>query len=111
MLAGGGAIGTVRVMTPETVTLAMSNLMPAGADTRGTFVDGQGFGAGGRVVISRAKNPFGYGLGTFGWSGAAATTAWVDPVNRLRAAGYAQFVPDSTMPFTREFTQSVYASL
>ena len=31
--------------------LATSNLLPGGVDTKGTFVDGQGFGAGGRVGI------------------------------------------------------------
>ena len=110
MLAGGGRIGAVRVMKEATVKLGMSNLMPPGADTKGTFADGQGFGAGGRVVIN-GTDRLGGGIGTYGWSGAAATTAWIDPVRQIRGAGYAQFMPDTSMPFTGDFGKAVYASL
>lgn len=109
MLAGEGAIGTTRIMKRETARLAMSNLLPDGADTKGTLVDGQGFGAGGRVTI--ADNRAGSGVGTFGWGGAAATVAFVDRARGVRASGFAQYMPDSTYPFTREFIAAVYRSL
>ena len=109
MLAGRGAIGGTRVMKDATAALAMSNLLPPGTATEGTYVAGQGQGAGGRVTI--APDGRGTGIGTFGWGGAAATIAWVDPVNRIRASGYAQFMPDSSMPWTREFGAAVYSSL
>ena len=109
MLLGEGAIGKVRVMRPETVRLGMSNLLPDGIDTTGTFAEGQGFGAGGRVVIKPV--PGGPGLGTFGWAGAAATIGWVDPANGLRAAGYAQHLPDSSYGFPTSFSKAVYAGL
>ncbi|MGH6781020.1 MAG: serine hydrolase domain-containing protein, partial [Sphingomonadaceae bacterium] len=109
MLMGGGAIGRTRVMKPETARLGMSNLLPAGVDTAGTYVDGQGFGAGGRVVIKADAR--GSGMGTFGWGGAAATIAWVDPARGLRASGYAQYMPDQVFGFPADFGKAVYASL
>ena len=109
MLAGYGALGRTRVMKEATAKLAMSNLLPPGADTTGTFAAGQGFGAGGRVTI--ASDARGSGIGTYGWAGAAATVAWVDPTRKVRACGFAQYIPDSTMPFTTDFGKSVYASL
>ncbi|MFM9977554.1 MAG: serine hydrolase domain-containing protein [Sphingomonadaceae bacterium] len=109
MLAGLGAIGRTRIMKAETARLAMSNLLPPGADTSGTFVDGQGFGAGGRVTL--VSEPGGRGVGTFGWAGAAATIAWVDPTRGVRAAGYAQYVPDASLGFPVAFAKTVYASL
>ena len=109
MLAGYGSIGRTRVMKEATAKLGMSNLMPIGADTKGTFVDGQGFGAGGRVkVVADATTS---GIGTYGWAGAAATIAFVDPTRKVRGCGFAQYMPDRSMPFTGDFSKSVYASL
>lgn len=109
MLMGEGAIGDTRIMKAETARLGMSNLLPAGAETAGSLIDGAGFGAGGRVTLK--ATPGGSGAGTFGWGGAAATIAFVDRANQVRAGGYAQFMPDQTMPFTRDFAASVYRSL
>lgn len=110
MLAGKGAIGGVRIMKPETVALAMSNLLPPGVDTSGGgSVAGQGFGAGGRVTIK--PTPGGAGMGTFGWGGAAATIAFVDPIRGVRASGFAQYMPSEALPFTADFAKSVYAGL
>lgn len=110
MLAGYGAVGRTRIMKTETAKLAMSNLLPAGFDTTKSTLNGQGFGAGGRVTIS-ATDPLSAGIGTFGWGGAAATIAWVDPTRGIRAGGYAQFMPDESMPFRTDFGKAVYASL
>lgn len=109
MLAGEGAVDGRRVMKAETVRLGMSNLLPPGVDTAGTFAEGQGFGAGGRVTINPA--PGGQGIGTYGWGGAAATIAWVDPARGIRGAGFAQYMPDSAYGFPKEFAKAVYADL
>lgn len=107
MLLGQGALGNARLMKPETVKLATSNLLPPGAATAGSMIDGNGFGAGGRVTL-RPEN--GRGAGSFGWGGAAATIAFIDPAAGLRAGGYAQFMPDTTLAYTTEFARSVYAA-
>ncbi len=109
MLAGYGAVGRTRIMKSETAKLGMSNLLPPGTDTKGTWNEGQGFGAGGRVLI--APDARGSGLGTYGWSGAAGTVAWVDPTRGIRASGYAQFMPDESLSFRVDFGKAVYASL
>ncbi len=109
MLASYGAIGGTRIMKTETAKLAMSNLLPPGTETKGSLIAGQGFGAGGRVSI--ASDARGSGIGTYGWGGAAATIAWVDPTRGVRASGYAQFMPDSALPFREDFGKAVYASL
>ncbi len=109
MLAGGGAVGRTRILKTETVKLAMSNLLPPGTKTEGTYADGQGFGAGGRVTIN--PDPKGAGMGTFSWGGAAATTTFIDPAKNVRACGFAQYMPSEAMPFTSDFAKSVYLSL
>ncbi|WP_084583621.1 serine hydrolase domain-containing protein [Sphingomonas azotifigens] len=89
MLQNGGELDGVRILKPETVALAMSDLLPPGVDktmlavmARDTGVP-MGFGAGGSVFL--ADQPNGAGKGTFGWSGAAGTFSWVDPKNQVRA--------------------------
>ncbi len=112
MLAGHGAIGGVRVMKEETARLAMSNLLPGTVSDATGFENGQGFGAGGRVKIKADDKAT--GIGTYGWGGAANTIAWVDPVNRIRASGYAQYFnqnnanPQANFPV--DFATSVYAA-
>jgi len=112
MLAGYGSVGRTRVMKEETAKLAMSNLMPTTVPDAMGFEKGQGFGAGGRVKIKADDKPT--GIGTYGWGGAANTIAWVDPTNRIRASGFAQYYnqgnanPQANFPV--DFAASVYAS-
>ena len=51
MLAGLGTIEGRQVMTEAAVRLGTSNLLPDGVSTQGTYADGGGFGAGGRVGL------------------------------------------------------------
>ncbi|MAM38328.1 MAG: serine hydrolase, partial [Erythrobacter sp.] len=60
MLLGYGMIDGRRVMSEAAVKLGTSNLLPETATTKGTWIEGQGFGAGGRVQD-----------GAYGWGGAA----------------------------------------
>jgi len=107
MLLGFGQLGDVRVMKPETVKLGMSNLLPETASTRGTWVANHGFGAGGRSGLGTEVSP----AGTFGWGGAAGTSAFVDTVRGLRAGGYTQYIPSNSYPFQSDFPKYVYADL
>ena len=108
MLAGKGMFRGRRIMKEETVRIAMSNLLAPGCDTKGTFVDGQGFGAGGRVHIK--ADEMGAGIGTFGWGGAASTIAWVDPTKQVRASGFVQYMPDAVYGFGKAFAKTVYSA-
>jgi len=96
MLLGYGKLdigGTSRrVMNELAVRVATSNILPRTASVEGTWVDGQGFGAGGRVVN-----------GTFGWGGAAGTLASVDYNLGLRTGLYTQYMPSEAYPMRDEF--------
>ncbi len=107
MILGFGTVGGVQVMKPETVKLGISNLLPETASTAGTWVANHGFGAGGRSGLGTAVSP----AGSFGWGGAAGTSAFVDTVRGLRAGGYTQYIPSNSYPFQSDFPKYVYADL
>lgn len=107
MLVGKGAMGSTRILSEVAAMKGMSNLLPEGVDTSGTWVEGQGFGAGGRVGLGNARSP----AGTYGWGGAAGTVAFVDTIRGLRAAGYTQYMPAEIYPFQNEFPALVYRDL
>ena len=107
MLLNKGEMEGERVLTEPMAELAMSNLLPPGASTQGTFVAGQGFGAGGRVVLNAV--PGGLSVGSFGWSGAAGTVGNVDRARSLRLGGYIQVLPAEAVPFQAPVTKALIA--
>ncbi|MBN8841149.1 MAG: serine hydrolase, partial [Sphingomonadales bacterium] len=108
MLQDGGTLDGVQVMKPETVALAMSNLMPPGVvfagiggGTGGNMSAKMGFGAGGSVYLE--DGPGGLpSKGTYGWGGAAGTIAWVDPVKKVRGTVMVQYFPAEKWPLRAE---------
>ena len=108
MLRRRGELDGTRLLSAETVDLMTSNHLPGGADLRafGTKPahdepgnDGVGFGLGVSVVIDPARTLAPTGPGTFGWSGAASTTFWVDPVRDLSVQFYTQVRPKTLKVF------------
>ncbi|WP_404335392.1 serine hydrolase domain-containing protein [Sphingomonas sp. MMS12-HWE2-04] len=113
MLLNGGTLDGARILKPETVKLAMSDLLPAGVDktlledtTKDSAV-AMGFGAGGSVYL--ADRPGGPAKGTFGWAGAAGSIGWVDPANHVRVTAMVNIFGD--VPFKRDAGRAVYADL
>ncbi len=104
MLLGYGKIDGKRVMSELAVRVGTSNLLPEGVDTKGTFAEGQGFGAGGRVGL-------GDQAGTYGWGGAAGTVAFVDMKRGFRATMMTQYMSLTPYPLTGEFNRAVLADL
>lgn len=104
MLANYGELDGVRVMSTAAAKLAMSDLLPSGVSTDGTFAAGAGFGAGGRV--GKGAND-----GVFGWGGAAGTVAFVDPRSKLRAICMAQYMPSNVYPIHSDFAKWVQKDL
>ncbi|WP_432200098.1 serine hydrolase domain-containing protein [Erythrobacter sp. W53] len=92
MLLGYGTLDGTQVMERESVRVGVSNILPDTVDLTGSWVAGQGFGAGGRSVGN-----------TFGWGGAAGTIASVDFDRKLRAALYTQYMPTEAYPMRSEF--------
>ena len=104
MITGYGALGGKRVLSEAAVRMGTSNLLPAAVDTTGTFADGSGFGAGGRVGLGDAA-------GQYGWGGAAGTVGLVDVKRGFRAGLYTQYMPSEAYPVHREFPNAVLADL
>ena len=104
MLLGEGETGGVRVMKRETARLAMSNLIADSVDRKGTFIEGEGFGAGGRVSLPTSPG----GEGIFGWAGAAGTIGFVHRKLGYRAAGYTQIMPPDAVSFQAKFGETFF---
>jgi CubicO group peptidase (beta-lactamase class C family) len=104
MLLGYGKIDGKRVMSELAVRVGTSNLLPEGVDTTGTFAEGGGFGAGGRVGTGATA-------GAYGWGGAAGTVAFVDFKHGLRATLMTQYMSLTPYPLTDEFNAAVRADL
>ncbi len=100
MLLGYGVIDGKRVMSDAAVRLGTSNLLPETATTKGTWIEGQGFGAGGRVSD-----------GAYGWGGAAGTVALVSHKAGLRASLMTQYMPSEAYPIHEAFPQAVMDDL
>lgn len=100
MLLGYGRIDGKFVMSEEAVRVGTSNLLPASVDTSGSWVAGEGHGAGGR-----AKD------GSYGWGGAAGTLASVDFNLGLRSTLFTQYMPTEAYPIRDEFIAAMSADL
>ncbi|PAZ12623.1 serine hydrolase [Streptomyces sp. SA15] len=105
LLRRRGELDGIRLLAPETVDLMTSNHLPGGADLRAFGSkpahdepgnDGVGFGLGVSVVIDPARTQAPSGLGTYGWSGVATTTFWVDPSRDLTVQFMTQVRPKSS---------------
>lgn len=96
LLVNRGKVDRRQVISEKALAMGLSNLLPEGAITRGTMVDGAGFGAGGRVGLGADE-------GSFGWSGAAGTVGFVNRRIGLRAGLYVQYMPITVYPVQREF--------
>ena len=104
MIANYGKLDGKRVMSERAIRTGTSNLLPPGASTAGTFANGAGFGAGGRVGLGDAA-------GTYGWGGAAGTVALVDLKRGMRGSLFTQYMPSEAYPVHAEFPTAVLADL
>jgi len=103
MLLNGGELDGHRLLSPLTVQLMHSNVLPASART---MSPGTGFGLDFAVV----EDPLvagGYGgEGTFYWGGYAGTWFWIDPVYNLIEVGMIQHRGEG-MPDVRALSRSL----
>ncbi len=100
MLLGYGKLGNERVMGELAVRIGVSDLLPDTADMKGSWMEGQGHGAGGR-----SHN------GTFGWGGAAGTLGAVDYDLGMRTALWTQYMPTDAYPIRDEYMAALEADL
>lgn len=105
MLANGGELGGVRILSPRSVELMRSPHVP---DTLPGRSPGEGFGLSVRVVTDPVEQRTFLSKGSFGWSGFYGTHFWVDPVENLVGVYMVQtFAPGSWEAFETAVMQAV----
>jgi len=103
MLLNGGELDGKRLLSPLSVQLMRSNVLPASARTMGP---GTGFGLDFAVVEDPVAAGGYYGEGTFYWGGYAGTWFWIDPVNKLIVVGMIQHRGDG-LPDVRALSRNL----
>ena len=88
MLANGGELNGVRILSPESVTTMRTNQLPAGmAEIPG--YPGNQFGVDFAIVADPSRND-GMSEGSYWWWGIGGTWFWIDPVEDLVFIGMIQ---------------------
>jgi CubicO group peptidase (beta-lactamase class C family) len=118
MLANGGELNGVRIISPESVTLMSSNHLAAhllnGEFGIGihTMRSGFGYGYNCAVVFDPPAAGLPDGKGEFFWDGAAGTWFWVDPTNDVVFVGMIQRLLGPGSPNVEYLSRStIYGAL
>lgn len=96
MIANGGELDGVRILSPAAVELMGTNVIPKAAlvssngSTASSFNEAVGFGLDFMVVNDPRRAGSLEGQGTMSWGGAAGTWFWVDPTNDVVFVGMIQ---------------------
>jgi CubicO group peptidase (beta-lactamase class C family) len=89
MLLNGGRLNGERLLSPRSVELMRTNVLPP---TMPILVPGAGFGLDFAVYTDSVAAGGYYGKGTYWWGGAAGTWFWIDPADDLIVIGMIQQV-------------------
>lgn len=119
MLANGGELDGVRILSPKTLEFMTMNHLPGNKTLKDmgdkTFsesrMDGSGFGLGWAVTTDVVATTQPGSVGTFSWGGMASTFFWIDPVEDLIAIQMTQLMPSGAYPIRPQFQQLVYAAI
>lgn len=119
LLARGGELDGVRLLSPRTVAYMASNHLPDGRDLNDlgqegfaeTAMEGMGFGLGFSVNLSPQQNRAMGSVGDYGWGGAASTAFRIDPAEELTWVFLTQLLPSSTYPIRRELQAAIHQAL
>jgi CubicO group peptidase (beta-lactamase class C family) len=87
MLLNGGKLDGVRLLSPRSVELMRTNVLPPAMPT---LSPGAGFGLDFAVYTDVVAAGGYYGKGTYYWGGAAGTWFWIDPTDELIVIGMIQ---------------------
>jgi CubicO group peptidase (beta-lactamase class C family) len=101
MLANGGEFDGVRILGRKTLALMHTNHLPLSLlplKISDLPFPGYGFGLGSRVALDIAQTGAPGSAGEFGWSGAAKTHYWVDPIEQVVALFMAQSMSSFDLP-------------
>ncbi|MGD0106853.1 MAG: serine hydrolase domain-containing protein [Rhodopila sp.] len=110
MLLGNGRLGSTRLLGRKTIELMTSDHLGTMTGSPDLLLPGHGFGLGFAVRTQPGLAPFPGSVGTYYWGGAAGTTFWVDPVERLYAVLMIQ-APVQRRHYRMLFRDMVYAAV
>jgi CubicO group peptidase (beta-lactamase class C family) len=110
MLLGNGRLGSTRLLGRKTVELMTSDHLGTVGGAADLLPPGHGFGLGFAVRTQPGMAPFPGSVGTYYWGGAAGTTFWVDPAERLYAVLMIQ-APIQREHYRVLFRDMVYAAV
>ncbi len=117
MLAHGGALNGVRILSPASVKLMSSNHVPLNLLTGEYGIGAQimrpgfGYGYNCAVVYDPAEANLPEGKGTFFWDGAAGTWFWIDPTNDVVFIGMIQHMGNAKPNLQYMSRAAVYGAL
>ncbi len=106
MLARGGELDGVRLLSPRTLAYMTRNHLPGGVDLdtfgRPLYAEsafrGIGFGLGFSVVLDPVPGKVLSSAGEFAWGGLARTAFYVDPAEEITAMFFTQLLPGPVYP-------------
>jgi CubicO group peptidase (beta-lactamase class C family) len=110
MLLGNGRLGSTRLLGRKTVELMTSDHLGTVSGAAELLPPGHGFGLGFAVRKQAGMAPFPGSVGNYYWGGAAGTTFWVDPAERLYAVLMIQ-APVQREHYRVLFRDLVYAAI
>jgi CubicO group peptidase (beta-lactamase class C family) len=110
MLLGNGRLGSTRLLGRKTIELMTSDHLGTITGAADLLPPGHGFGLGFAVRTAAGMAPFPGSVGNYYWGGAAGTTFWVDPAERLYAVLMIQ-APVQREHYRMLFRDMVYAAV
>lgn len=121
MLANGGELDGVRLLSPKTLAVMTSDQIPPNASRVGMLAAaqdlsplpelGQSFGLGFAVRTDLGHSPVSGSVGDYFWAGAAGTYFWIDPQEKLYAVMMLQMPFVEAGTYRRALREIVYGAL
>lgn len=114
MMLNGGELEGSRVLCRKSVELMTRNTLPPSLmpmEIGGMRQDGLGWGLGFSVVMDAGLRGSLGSDGTCSWGGAASTSFWIDPTEKLIGIQMAQFQPAGFHRIGDDFKTAVYQAL
>lgn len=106
MLLGGGSLGDVQILKPETAAMMVENQI---GDLQAGPKASDKFGLG--VGVATEADPASGSAGSFTWAGFFNTSFWVDPEQKLVAVVMTQIFPWDHLDMWNGFRAKVYEAL
>jgi CubicO group peptidase (beta-lactamase class C family) len=121
MMLGGGTLDGVQILSPKTVEMFSTNLLPGGRELAdmspgvGLFTEagyaGVGFSLGCGVTVDLARARVPGTTGEFFWGGAASTAFWIDPREDLAVVFMTQVMgTPARLSLRRDLRTLVYSA-